>query len=109
MIQISEDTLMLRYGLYYHPTIALRAFDWLPTLSLSFLSVLLEHNNVRVIFFPKKETGMNKGFGLFILESSHFHMLHYSNVYEAYLGFFSTLWESNMIFRRILHLDPVVR
>jgi hypothetical protein len=60
-------------------------------------------------FFPKKETGMNKGLGLFILESFHFHMLHYSNVYEAYLGVFSTLWESNMIFRRILHLDPVVR
>lgn len=52
---------------------------------------------------------MNTGFGLFILKSSHFHMLHYSNVYEAYLGFFCTLWESNMIFRRFLHLDPVVR
>lgn len=26
IIQISEDTLMLRYSLYYHPTIALRVF-----------------------------------------------------------------------------------
>jgi hypothetical protein len=62
IIQISEDTLMLRYGLYYHPTIALRVF-WLATYSVTFIPISSSWAQQCAcdIFFQRKKPAWTKG------------------------------------------------